>query len=72
MTTPEQAARDLLERMGVPDAQSKSAVELVELANLIQDHRTMRAFVAKVADYGDERAPVRQAAEILLHVKAGE
>jgi hypothetical protein len=31
----EQQARDMLERMGVPDAQSYSAGDLVELANLI-------------------------------------
>jgi len=31
----EQQARDLLDRMGVPDAQSFSAGDLVELANLI-------------------------------------
>jgi len=34
MTT-EQEARDLLERIGVPNAQEFSAGELVELANLI-------------------------------------
>ena len=33
--TAEQNARDMLERMGVPDAQEYSAGELVELANLI-------------------------------------
>jgi len=33
--TAEQKARDMLERMGVPDAQSYTAGDLVELANLI-------------------------------------
>lgn len=33
--TAEQDARDMLERMGVPDAQEYSAGDLVELANLI-------------------------------------
>ncbi len=33
--TAEQNARDMLERMGVPDAQEYSAGDLVELANLI-------------------------------------
>lgn len=33
----EQQARDLLERMGVDDAQSYSSGELVELANLISE-----------------------------------
>jgi len=34
MKTPEQKARDLLERMEVPNAQDYTAGELVELANL--------------------------------------
>lgn len=33
--TAEQKARDMLERMGVPDAQSYTAGDIVELANLI-------------------------------------
>jgi len=33
--TAEQQARDMLERMGVPEAQSYTAGDLVELANLI-------------------------------------
>ena len=33
--TPEQEARDLLERMGIEDAQEWSSGDLVELANLI-------------------------------------
>ena len=36
-TSAEQQARDMLERMGVEDAQSWSAGEVVELANLIAD-----------------------------------
>ena len=35
--TPEQKARDLLERMGIENAQSFSSGELVELANFIAD-----------------------------------
>lgn len=35
--TPEQQARDMLERMGVPNAQSYTSGNLVELANLIAD-----------------------------------
>lgn len=35
--TPEQAARNMLERMGVDDAQGYSAGSLVELANLIAE-----------------------------------
>lgn len=34
--TPEQKARDMLERMGVEDAQSFRARNLVELTNLIE------------------------------------
>lgn len=35
--TAEQKARDMLQRIGVPDAQSYTAGDLVELANLIAD-----------------------------------
>jgi hypothetical protein len=35
--TYEQQARDLLERLGVDDAQSFTAGDLVELANLIRE-----------------------------------
>jgi len=38
----EQQARDLLERYGVEDAQSWSAGDLVELANLIADANAYR------------------------------
>ena len=34
-TSPEQAARDMLDRMGVKNAQSFSAGDVVELANLL-------------------------------------
>ena len=37
--TAEQKARDMLERMGVPGAQSMTAGDLVELANLIAERR---------------------------------
>lgn len=33
--TPEQEARDILERMGIENAQSFSAGDVVELANLV-------------------------------------
>jgi len=36
--TAEQKARNMLKRLGVKDAQSFSAGDLVELANLIADH----------------------------------
>lgn len=41
-TSAEQQARDLLERYGVEDAQSWSAGDLVELANLIADANAYR------------------------------
>ena len=40
--TPEQKARDMLERMGVEGAQNFSAGDLVELANLIAEKGDMR------------------------------
>lgn len=40
--TAEQKARDLLERLGVKDAQSFSSGDLVELANLIADHEKLQ------------------------------
>lgn len=41
--TAEQQARDMLEQMGVAHAQSWSAGEVVELANLIRDRRRLQA-----------------------------
>jgi endonuclease III len=38
----EQQARDLLERYGLDDAQSLSAADVVELANLIEDAHAYR------------------------------
>jgi hypothetical protein len=35
--TPEQEARELLDRIGVPDAERYSAGDLVELANLLAE-----------------------------------
>lgn len=40
--TPEQQARDMLERMGVTNAQSFTAGELAELANLINEWEWLR------------------------------
>lgn len=39
--TPEQEARDILERMGIEDAQLFTSGDLVELAELISDTRVM-------------------------------
>ncbi len=41
----EQKARDMLERMGVENAQDFSAGELVELANLIAQFEMMRSAI---------------------------
>lgn len=44
MTTPEQQARDMLERMGIRNThQRESAGELVELANLIAERDELKA-----------------------------
>ena len=51
--TAEQNARDMLERMGVPDAQEYSAGDLVELANLIVSADTPVAF-AEALRCGEE------------------
>jgi hypothetical protein len=41
-STPEQEARDMLEMMGMPDAQSMTAGDVVLLANLIAEVRRLR------------------------------
>lgn len=41
--TPEQEARDMLESMGISNAQAMSAGEVVELANLIARYNTLKA-----------------------------
>lgn len=45
--TAEQQARDMLERMGVPEAQSYTAGDLVELANLIAHAQDVEKWRAK-------------------------
>ncbi len=40
--TVEQQARDMLERIGVENAQNFSAGDLVELANLIHENKVLR------------------------------
>ncbi len=42
MITAEQQARDMLDRLGVPDAQTYSSGDLVELANLIAEVDMLR------------------------------
>jgi len=42
----DQQARNMLERMGVPEAQGYSASDLIELANLIADRNRARAALA--------------------------
>jgi hypothetical protein len=48
--SPEQKARDLLERMGYEDAQSLTAADVVELANLIASHDEMVKIIGAVVD----------------------
>jgi Mg2+/Co2+ transporter CorC len=46
--TAEQEARDLLERLNIENAQSFSAGDLVELANLIAEVERLRAVLKQV------------------------
>lgn len=48
MKTPEQEARDMLERIGVEGAQQFSAGDVVELANLIADRRGVGVHAPKL------------------------
>lgn len=47
--TAEQQARDLLVRMGYEDAQSRTAGDVVELANIIRERDRLRVDVDRVA-----------------------
>lgn len=53
MKSAEQQARDLLERYGVSDAQSWSAGDLVELANLIADATAYRKNLCNSSSVSD-------------------
>ncbi len=55
-TTAEQQARDILERMGIDDAQYLPASDLTEIANLIADLARARAALA-AEPQGDSRLP---------------
>jgi hypothetical protein len=48
MISAEQEARDMLERLDVEDAQSFTAGDVVELANLIAEASRLRAVVERV------------------------
>ncbi len=54
----EQQARDMLERIGVENAQSFTAGDLVELANLISQRERLRSLLAyavqEAEDWHDE------------------
>jgi len=54
--TAEQQARDMLERMGVEDAQSFSTGDLVELANLIAE----RDYLLKMVDQQTKVPPCQE------------
>lgn len=47
MKSVEQEARDMLERMGVEDAQSRTAGDVVELANLINENAGLAMFLKR-------------------------
>ncbi len=49
--TAEQQARDLLDRLGVEDAQSYSSGELVELANLIAERDWLKIQLKKLLQH---------------------
>ena len=49
--TPEQKARDLLERMGVDDAQGMSAGDVVEIANLFATIERLKLRLIKARKY---------------------
>lgn len=68
----EQQARDLLERLGVEDAQSFSAGDVVELANLIADAEHLRVLIRRGLAYGDQfRTPYAAGARAELRRLAG-
>jgi len=54
METLEQKARDILERMGIEDAQSMTAGDVLELANLLNRLKVAEA-VCRIADRYDFR-----------------
>jgi hypothetical protein len=56
-TTVEQQARDMLERMGVEGAQSYSAGDLSELANLIASNIRMRRDILRFRIVTDPKVP---------------
>ena len=61
--TAEQQARDLLERMGIEDAQSFSSGDLVELANLIVQNSQWKFIVKQII--GGEAKYLREVAKAL-------
>ena len=67
-TTPEQKARDLLERMGVNYAQSFSAGDVVELANLIgrDSHRGTDLRLARITPESSGEVATLKNAKIVI------
>ena len=53
MKTLEQKARDILERMDIEDAQSMTAGDVLELANLLNRLNAAEAVCEAVKDYWD-------------------
>lgn len=70
MATPEQQARELLDRMGV-EGWSWSAGDLVELANLIEERDRLRAGIdAALVEIADARLYAKDLAEKLQDTSA--
>lgn len=63
--TPEQQARDMLERMGVDDVQSFSSGDLVELSNLIAQNNEWKSIVRQMIE-GDVKY-LREMAKAFNH-----
>jgi hypothetical protein len=49
--TPEQEARNMLERMGVEDAQNMTAGDVVEIANIIRDRDKYKDNLFRIFTY---------------------
>jgi hypothetical protein len=72
MESAEQQARDMLARMGVPDAQSYSSGDLMELANLIAEAKRNKLIRPDCWDFAMSLIGDPEAAEIQTYVEALE
>lgn len=77
MSTPEQQVRDILERMGYKDAQSLTAGDVVELANIIAENtqlkfRLSRMNASDVQVFNEDELAEKDRVIALLRSVAGE